>query len=169
MKILRRLFLAHCALLAGALTPSSFAADKPAGKPILTLTGKISQKNDADRYVFDMAMLEKLPQHSFTTKTPWFKEPVKFTGPLLRDVLAEAGASGEILTAFALNDYKTSIPVNDAASFNVIVARLMDGKTMPVREKGPLFIIYPYDENKDLQTKTYYSRSAWQLKAIEVK
>ncbi|WP_096663668.1 molybdopterin-dependent oxidoreductase [Polaromonas sp. AET17H-212] len=168
MKILRRLFLAQCVLLAAAFGHPSFAADKPAGKPILILTGKISQKNDGDRYVFDMAMLEKLPQHSFTTKTPWFKEPVKFTGPLLRDVLTAAGASGETLTAFALNDYKTEIPAKDA-SLNVIVARLMDDKTMPVREKGPLFIIYPYDQNKDLQTKIYYSRAAWQLKAIEIK
>ena len=35
-----------------------------------------------------MAMLAGLPQHSFTTHTPWHNGPRKFTGPLLRDVLA---------------------------------------------------------------------------------
>lgn len=169
MKTLRRLFLAQCAMLAVVFTHPAFAADAPKGKPILTLTGKIAQKNNGDRFVFDMAALEKLPQHSFTTNTPWFKEPVKFTGPLLRDVLAAAGASGDMLTASALNDYKTDIPVKDASSHNVIVARLMNDKAMPVREKGPLFIIYPYDEKEELRSKTYFSRSAWQLKAIEVK
>jgi hypothetical protein len=169
MNILRRLLLAKCAVLAIALAHPAFAADKPAGKPILTLTGKISNKNSGNRYVFDMAALEKLPQYSFTTGTPWFKQPVKFTGPLLRDVLAAAGASGETLTASALNDYKTDIPVKDVLDHNVIIARLMDDKPMPVREKGPLFIIYPYDDNPELRSKTYFSRSAWQLKAIEVK
>lgn len=168
MQIIRRLFLAQGILLAAVFALPSFAADKPAGKPVLTLSGKISQKNDGDRFIFDMDMLEKLPQHSFTTKTPWFPQPRKFTGPLLRDVLAAAGASGETLQAFSLNDYKTSIPAQDAAKFDAIVARLIDDKAMSVREKGPLFIIYPFDDKSELQSQRYYSRSAWQLKAINI-
>jgi hypothetical protein len=31
-----------------------------------------------------------------------------------------------------------------------------------------LFIVYPFDAKKELQQKTYYERSIWQLKAIEV-
>ena len=38
-----------------------------------------------------MKMLESLPQTSFTTATPWWAQPRKFTGPLLRDVLAASG------------------------------------------------------------------------------
>jgi hypothetical protein len=34
---------------------------------------------------------------------------------------------------------------------------------MPVRDKGPLFIVYPYDSDTRLQSQTYYSRSAWQV------
>jgi hypothetical protein len=37
-----------------------------------------------------------------------------------------------------------------------------------VRTKGPLFIVYPFDAAKELQSSTYYERSIWQLKAIEV-
>jgi hypothetical protein len=40
---------------------------------------------------------------------------------------------------------------------------------MAVREKGPLFIIYPFDSAPELKNARYYSRSAWQLKAIEVR
>ena len=49
-----------------------------------------------------------------------------------------------------------------------MLARLFDGKPMPVREKGPLFIIYPFDADERLRSERYYSRSAWQLRTIEV-
>jgi hypothetical protein len=115
-----------------------------------------------------MAMLEALPQQSFTTRTPWYKEGRKFTGPLLRDVLAAAGAGGKTLKAMALNDYKVELPQEDTLTYGVVLARLMDDAPMPVRDKGPLFIIYPFDTDATLRSERYYSRSAWQLKSIDV-
>ena len=56
---------------------------------------------------------------------------------------------------------------NSTAKFKVIVARLMDDKPIPVREKGPLFVVYPFDSSAELRTSTYYERSIWQLKALE--
>lgn len=148
--------------------PAAWALDKPAGAPVLTLSGKISATNVDKKAVFDAAMLAALPQHSFTTSTPWYKAPVKFTGPLLSDVLRAAKASGTTLRAVALNDYKVAIPAEDATRFKVIVARLIDDKPIPVREKGPLFVVYPFDSDSELRTTKYYDRSIWQLKAIEV-
>jgi hypothetical protein len=145
-----------------------WALPAPGGKVILTLTGKIGDKNAGDTAVFDLAMLEKLPQHTFTTKTPWDKSPVKFSGPLLRDVLAAAKASGTSLKASALNDYKTTIPLDDAQKFDVLLAHKMNDKAISVRTKGPLFIIYPFDTKPELQSSVYYERSAWQLKSIEI-
>jgi hypothetical protein len=84
-------------------------------------------------------------------------------------VLAAAGAKGALLRAIALNDYKIEIPAGDADKFDMIVARLLDGQPMPVREKGPLFIVYPFDSSADLRSERYYSRSAWQLRTLEVK
>jgi hypothetical protein len=117
---------------------------------------------------FDMARLELLPQRSIVTATPWYDHPRKFTGPLLRDVLAAAGAKGTTLKAIALNDYAVVIPVADAMKFDVVVARLLDDKPMPRREKGPLFIIYPFDEQPELRKQLYFTRCAWQLRDIEV-
>ena len=148
--------------------PAAWALDKPAGAPVLTLSGKISATNVDKKAVFDATMLAALPQHSFTTSTPWYKAPVKFTGPLLSDVLRAAKASGTTLRAVALNDYKVAIPAEDATRFKVIVARLIDDKPIPVREKGPLFVVYPFDSDSELRTTKYYDRSIWQLKAIEV-
>lgn len=150
---------AVCALPAQALPPAK-------GKVILTLSGKVAEKNTADAAVFDLDMLKKLPQKTFVTMTPWDKKPIQFTGPLLRDVLAAAKASGHTMKALALNDYQTTIPVDDAVRFDVIVAHQMNGEAIPVRTKGPLFIVYPYDSKEELRATTYYERSAWQLKAL---
>lgn len=162
-----------CLALAGAaalpLAAPAWALDKPAGKVVLSVTGKVSQANAEGRADFDMAMLAALPQKSFTTNTPWYKTPKKFTGPLLRDVLAAAGAKGTTLVAVALNDYKIEIPFEDAQRFEMVMARLLDDQPMPTREKGPLFIVYPYDSSADLRSERYYSRSAWQLRTLEVK
>lgn len=135
---------------------------------VLTVTGAVGQANSGANAVFDMAMLEKLPQKSFTTQTPWYPKPVTFTGPLLRDVLAAAGAKGSKIVAVALNDYKTDIPFEDATKFDPIVAHLLDNKPMSIREKGPLFIVYPFDTASELRTEMYYNRSAWQLSSLRV-
>ena len=144
------------------------ALEAPRGTVVLTITGKLARTNDGPRAVFDMAMLEQMPQGSFVTKTPWYAQPRKFTGPLLRDVLAAAGAQGTTLRALALNDYRVDIPFADAQQHDMIIARLLDDKPMPVRDKGPLFIVYPFDSKPELRNAVYYSRSAWQLKALEV-
>lgn len=149
--------------------PAAFALDKPAGRVILTIEGTISQTNNGPQAQFDMKMLEKLPQHSFSTKTPWYPDAVTFTGPLLRDLLAAVGAKGTKITAVALNDYKTEIPFDDATRHDVIVARLMNNRPMPVREKGPLFIVFPFDTKAELRTELYYNRAAWQLNVLRIK
>ena len=161
----RQCLLGAAALL---LTCTSHALDVPKGKVILSITGNIKFKNAGDRADFDMDMLAALPQHSFTTSNPWYKESKKFTGPLLRDVLAVAGAQGSTLMAEALNNFKVEIPLADTRQFPVVLARLMDDKPMLIREKGPLFIIYPFDSNTELHSARYYSRSAWQLRTLEV-
>ncbi len=43
------------------------------------------------------------------------------------------------------------------------------GQYMTPRDKGPLFIVYPYDSNPDLKNQKFYSRSVWQVARIEVK
>lgn len=162
---LRALALSTLLLFSGL----SLALDKPIGPAVLRISGLVTQPNMQQQAVFDMAMLQALPQHSFTTQTPWYAEPVKFTGPLLRDVLAAAGAKGEGITAIALNDYRTEIPFSDALKYDLIVATLMNDQPMPVREKGPLFLVYPFDSKAELQAATFYNRSAWQLRALQIK
>jgi hypothetical protein len=162
----RCLILAAGALAAGAAVAQGLP--EPAGPVVLVLSGRIRRTNQGATAAFDMAMLEALPQHNIVTRTPWFAQPRKFTGPLLRDVFALVGGQGQIFRATALNDYRIDIPFDDAQRFDVVVARLLDDMPMTVREKGPLFMIYPFDGNPSLRSARYYSRSVWQLKTIEL-
>lgn len=145
------------------------ALDSPKGPVLLTVTGRIDPRYGSSGADFDLAMLDALPQHSFVTRTPWFKVAHKFSGPLLREVLAAVGAKGSSLMAVALNDYKVQIPIEDARLFPLIMASRLDNQPMRVRDKGPLFIIYPFDDSADLRSERYYSRSAWQLRRLEVR
>jgi hypothetical protein len=159
------------ALALGAALACRARADglpEPTGAVVLVLSGRIKRTNRAGTAAFDMAMLEALPQHSFTARTPWYAQPRKFTGPLLRDVIAAAGGEGQTLRVSALNDYRIDIPFDDAQRFDVLLARLLDDTPMTVREKGPLFMIYPFDAQPSLRSARYYSRSVWQLTTIEL-
>lgn len=155
------------AVLALSLGPSwAQSLSAPTGKVVLTIAGKIGESNSPQGAQFDMAMLEKLPQHSFTTLTPWVKQPVRFTGPLLRDVLAAVKAQGIVIKALALDDYQTLIPADDAVKFDMVVAHKMNGQPIPVKTKGPLYLLYPFDSKPELRSAVYYERSPWQLKSL---
>lgn len=145
------------------------ALDKPSGPVVLTLRGQLRKPNDGIEAHFDMSMLEALPQASFVTRTPWYTQARRFTGPLLRDVLAAAGAHGSVLRLIALNDYRVDMPMEDPQRHDVLLARLLDDRPMAVRDKGPLFAIYPFDARPELRSATFYARSAWQLRTIDVR
>jgi hypothetical protein len=142
--------------------------DRPAGPVVLTVTGRVAKPNAGAAAQFDMAMLERLPQQSFVTRTPWHSGAHKFTGPLLRDVLDACGAQGSNVRAVALCLKLIDLPFDDALRYDVLVARLLDDQPMAVRDKGPLFVIYPFDARPELRSTVYYGRSAWQLKTLDV-
>ncbi len=147
---------------------TAWSLDRPVATVVLTISGRVHMANVGGEARFDMPMLEALPQHSFATRTPWYARARRFTGPLLRDVLAAAGAQGSLLRLGALNDYRVDMPFDDAQRHDVILARLLDGQPMGVRDKGPLFVVYPFDARAELRSAIYYSRSAWQLRTIAV-
>ena len=66
-----------------------------------------------------------------------------------------------------MNDYAVDIPIGDARDGGPIIAYEIDGKPMSVREKGPLWIVYPYDSKTEYRTETIYSRSIWQLDRLQ--
>jgi hypothetical protein len=144
------------------------ALEPVAGEVILTVTGAIEVTNAEGAAVFDLAALESLETATFDTSTIWTEGVQSFEGVELVELLAAVGAEGSLLRAVALNDYAVDIPMEDAVEGGALLAFLRNGETMSLREKGPLWIVYPYDSAAAFQTEEIYARSIWQLDRIEV-
>ena len=156
-------------LIAALLHAPALALDAPKGPVILSVTGTLTHPNDNGAASFDMALLATLPQRSFSTKTPWFPQPRKFTGVLLRDLLDAVGSKAGIARAIALNDYRADMPTDELIQNGAMIAYLLDDQPMPVREKGPLVIIFPFSDRPELRTAVHYSRAVWQLRSLELR
>jgi hypothetical protein len=141
---------------------------QPKTKIILEITGSIEVTNRNGAALFDRDMLEALGAEEVATKTPWHNGVTRFSGVRLDKLMTLVGAKGRAVTATAINDYVTTIPIDDFARYGVILALKMNGEYMSVREKGPLFIIYPFDSDPALQTQQYLGRSAWQVVKLKV-
>src|SRR3954471_2048876 len=155
--------------LFAATLASAGSLPAPTDKPILTISGKIGVMNKDDTAQFDRAMLESIGMVTVETTTPWYSGPVKFEGVPLDKLMKQVGATGERVAVVALNDYSSEIPMEDLSKYKVILALKRDGQYMPVRDKGPLFIIYPFDSTPELKSQTFYGRSVWQVAKIIVK
>ncbi|NQW02241.1 MAG: molybdopterin-dependent oxidoreductase [Rhodospirillales bacterium] len=164
-------------LLAGLLllvTPiSSFAADKlpvPTGPVVLTMEGNITTTNAAaGKAAWDMDMLKSLGVLSFQTRTPWTEGNSTFEGVLVRDVMAAVGAAGTAVEAFALDGYSNEIPVTDFTDYNVILAFSMNGQPLDSEEKGPLWVMYPFDAHPKMDIEEKSAHAVWQLTRMVVR
>jgi hypothetical protein len=146
--------------------PVSHAQPRPVQEPIiLTVDGKTG---DGAPATFTRSQLEALGSAKITTHTPWHDGAVTFEGVPMRALLARVGAKGDKVTATALDKYAADVPITDFAEFNVILAYKLNGKIMSVEEKGPLFIVYPYDSDISLATEAYYVRSVWQIARLTI-
>lgn len=151
-------------LPAGAAAQTAKKSAQVAEEPILLVRGAIAGGHERH---FTRSQFEAIGVSSLTTRTPWNQDPVEFTGVKLSAFLHHVGAHGKVLRVTALNDYVTAIPVEDVAHDPILATR-RDGKVMAVRDKGPIFIIYPFDADKSLNNELYFSRCAWQVKSIEI-
>ncbi|WP_181705127.1 molybdopterin-dependent oxidoreductase [Chthonobacter rhizosphaerae] len=165
---IRSTILAAAALVAAAILPAS-ALERPTGPVILTVKGAITNTNSEAGAEFDLAMLTALASRVTEVETPWTEGKTRFEGPLGRAVLEAVGATGAMLKVTALNDYSADVPAADLVDHDVILATSMNGKPMSVRDKGPLFLIYPFDADPSLYTEQYFNRSVWQIATIEVR
>lgn len=112
--------------------------------------------------------LRSLEEQTFRTETIWSSGLQEFKGVPLKALLDDLGVSQGWLKARAINDYAVDVPVSDAVENGPIIAYERNGTPMSVRDKGPLWLVYPFDSNPDYRTEVIYSRSIWQLDRLEV-
>jgi len=140
----------------------------PISPAILAISGALTQFNSDRKLLLDRETLLSFEQKDIKTTTLWTDGESTFSGPLLKDVLESAGNYGKVISAIAINEYSIQIPIADIQNYPVILALKQDGKLLSIREKGPIWVIYPWSSYDELKQDKYYSRSIWQLKKITV-
>lgn len=155
-------------LVASTGVVAAQALEPPSGEVVLMVSGDIAVTNSDEAALFDLEMLSALPVVRFTTSTIWTEGENTFEGAPLSELLRAVGANGGTLRATAINDYAIEIPVPELQDDVPIVAYRMNGEPMSRRQKGPLWIVYPYDSDARYRSEIVYSRSIWQLDRLEV-
>lgn len=166
-----RILAAVVFLLQFALCGVASACDieKPKGEVILVIDGKINACNESREVRLDLAMIEALPRHSIKTQNPWDDGTATYDGVLLRDLMQFVKADGTTAVVAALNDYRADIPLIDMDTYSILLAFRRDGVDLPVRNKGPLFVVFPFSEYPELKTEVRYGQSVWQVNRITLK
>ncbi len=139
----------------------------PSGPVLLEVDGSISRTNDSERAVFDREMLANLDWVEVECYTPFTQGLQRFAGPTLMSLLDTVGANGATLQATAINDYSVEIPLSHAKLHGVILAMEHNGMPMRVRDKGPIWVVYPLKE-REAQSKKFDTEMIWQLARLTV-
>lgn len=140
------------------------------GPVVLTVSGKISQFTNKEKNVYEFREqdLQNLKQHSVVTKTSWTPQSV-FSGPLMRDILAKVGASGQKVKLRALNDYVYWIDRREFYDFDVVLARSVNNKLLDITNRGPLWLMYPLDQMpEDKKGPVMDAKLVWQINRLVV-
>ncbi|WP_419899610.1 hypothetical protein [Roseomonas sp. USHLN139] len=144
------------------------AAPGAAAEPVvLRVAGLIRQPPQGERE-FTLPQLEALGLTSLRTITPWDRGLRSFSGIPLQRLLDAVECLGSMLEAEAINRYTASIPVADA-QLGAFIATRLEGRPMRVRDRGPLWLLYPWSERPELDRSLYHERAIWQLRHIVVR
>lgn len=133
---------------------------------ILTVTHTATAGGAAVKTEYDLAALQALPKSSFETKTQWTEGVQTFEGVEVQALMAALGVTGGTMTATAADGYMLEMPAAEMMISGPIVAYSMNGAALPA-DKGPLWIVYPYDRAPEFNTEDTASRSIWSLQQIE--
>ncbi len=154
-------------LLAGTVAWADHLSS-PTGAILLSVDGDITHTNAENAAHFDRTMLEALGMTELRTSTPWTDGRRSFSGIHLERLLQTVGAQGNNASARALNDYVVNIPLEPAVEKGAFLALGMDGNYLSVRNKGPIWLIFPWDEDPSLDDQTTKHQSIWQLRYMTI-
>lgn len=161
-------YLAFVLALSLATAAQADQYPAPTGDVILTVNGEMAKTNTPTGAVFDLDMLREIGSVTFSTSTPWTEGVQSFTGVPLHQLLVHIAAKPSRLTVTAINEYQIEIPASDAIEGGPILAWEQSGKLLSVREKGPLWLVYPFDSKSTYQTEEIHARAVWQVVQIDL-
>ncbi len=102
-----------------------------------------------------------------STTTPWTEGVQEFVGTPMADIFG-VGNGASLIRLTALNDYVATMPADFVTDDYPIIAYERNDMPMSVRDKGPYWLILPFDRDDAFMTESMMSRSVWQLVQIEI-
>ncbi|POZ61621.1 molybdopterin-dependent oxidoreductase [Chromobacterium alticapitis] len=161
-----------CSGLAATLLSAWLAIASPCGLAAsLAISGDIAHFTHPrdNSYVFSLDALSRLPQREISTTTDWTPKGT-FRGPLLRDVLAKAGAKGASVKIYGADDYSITIPISDFKRYDAILASHWNGRPLQLENYGPFWVMYPLPAMSQAETSgNFSSKLIWQVTRMEVR
>lgn len=136
--------------------------------PLLTINGanEMGEQVSIELSAEDFADMEQV---TVETANDYVDGVASFSGPLLRSVLSDLDFGPDSsLNVTASNDYMTTVPAQEILDYDVILATKMNGVDLSLRDRGPIWIIYPMSDNPELQDAKYNDRLVWQLIRVDV-
>ena len=99
------------------------AEDAISSEVVLKVANTSGAANENVTFAFNLALLDALPQHEFSTTTIWTEDLNTFSGVLLKDLIELTGFQGESVTAWAINDYMAEFTVGSLAFNTALIAK----------------------------------------------
>ncbi len=173
MRSVYRIPVTLCVLAVGILsTVNQVTAEAvlsaPNGDVMLTIAGNIKNTNVGAEAQFDLEMLHALGYRTLRTSTPWTDGTHEFGGVLMKDLLDAVGAHGETVFVESLNSTGYRIDISEFANYPVLLATSVDGERLRIRDKGPLWIVYPRDEYSELWQQPTERRTMWHITRLSI-
>lgn len=150
------------------VTPT-VAQETPSGhaQALLEITD-VSSSGREVAITLDLAALDAMESEEIVTSTIWTNGINRFEGVPLTTLINGLRLNGNTIRVTAINDYAVEFPLNEPLNEDAIIAFRMNGEPMSRRGKGPLWLLYPFDQSAKFRTETIYARSVWQLNRIDV-
>lgn len=118
--------------------------------PVLAQEALLTVETPAGKTSYTREAFEALGTSGFSTSTIWTKGVQKFEGVALAKVLAENKIESGTLTLVAANEYQISMPVAEVLGAQALLATTRNGEVMNLRDKGPLWMVFPYDSTNPI-------------------
>lgn len=162
------LFAAFVAVVGLAQPAMADDLQMPKGEVVLIISGAIGATNLSGEAHLDREMLQAMGLEEVLTTTPWTEGRQQFQGVPLHSLVDLIKPAGKTLRLKALNDYWVDLPLSEALEPGPLLAIHSNGVALSARDKGPIWLVYPYDADEKFRTEVSYARSVWQLSRIEV-
>jgi hypothetical protein len=150
---------------------SADAIPAPSGAVVLTVGGDIGKSNSGSTVRLDVATVERMGLVKYSVHDPWLDADHEFSGVLLSDMLDTIGAApGSTRMHFvAIDDYEVEILIADVRKWPILLATRMDGQPMSIADKGPLRVVFPYDQFPEIDRLAYKDLWIWSLESLDVR